>query len=85
MKPKYCCPTMEEKCEFQCSQHFPRFCVHNMVGVLGDGRTVIFIHDGNDSGMVIDFCPWCGKCIKSGVNDGKKDHGVVEKKWYQRW
>jgi hypothetical protein len=56
---KYCCMMMRDKCEETCPIH-PINCPDTVMVVMGDGRHVIPIHDGGDSGIVINFCPWCG-------------------------
>lgn len=55
-----CCDMMRNQFEHVCDQHSdPYDCPDNLIAYTGD-RYGIIIHDGGQSFIVIQFCPWCG-------------------------
>jgi hypothetical protein len=59
-----CCKRMAEDLSQRCDQHPNRFdCPDNLIAIW-KGRHHILIHDGGESGVKINFCPWCGKNLK---------------------
>jgi len=62
----YCCETFERHATYKCSElehSYNRFlCPDVIIAYLHErGQWVIPIHDGSNSGVIIRFCPWCGK------------------------
>lgn len=59
---KYCCDMMKSNLKGTCKVH-GRTCADTIMKRLG-GRICIPIHDGGSSGVVINYCPWCGTDIR---------------------
>ena len=58
---KRCCAAMEREFARRCDRHPVRHeCPDNVVGLFGDGRYGLTIHDGGSSMYEIAYCPWCG-------------------------
>ena len=62
---EYCCNEMRYRAEYVCPDEIhrsdPLACPDRLIYRWSDGRHVILIHDGGSSGIVIRYCPWCGR------------------------
>jgi hypothetical protein len=57
----YCCSWMQRQLEHSCPDHEKLSdCPESLVTRLGVGGYGIRIHDGGNSLMLINHCPWCG-------------------------
>lgn len=62
--PAYCCRDLQEHAEYICPQHQERFdCPDVIISRLSTGATGIPVHDGGNSMIVINNCPWCGASL----------------------
>jgi hypothetical protein len=59
---RYCCDMMRSHAESVCEDHPNRFaCPDCLIAVRGAGpKYGIIVHDGGESVIAIQFCPWCG-------------------------
>jgi hypothetical protein len=71
MKDKICCPDMKHHLEFKCDIHKDKFdCPDNIIYHSETKNNYgIIIHDGGNSFIEINFCPWCGEKINSEGNE----------------
>ena len=62
MKNLYCCDKMEEKVSYKCIQHTNIFdCPDNLIYYTETFNEYgIIIHNGGQSYICIEYCPWCG-------------------------
>lgn len=58
----HCCNQMREKIFYKCHQHSNIFdCPDNLIYYDEKfDEYGLIIHDGGESYMIINFCPWCG-------------------------
>ena len=59
----YCCEEMKERIELNCDGHISKFdCPDFVIMYIPEfDEYSIVIHDGGKSGILIRYCPWCGK------------------------
>ena len=59
----YCCLEMKTNAEFKCTVHKTEFdCPDSLISYRARfDEYIIIIHDGGSSGILIGYCPWCGK------------------------
>lgn len=70
---KYCCNMMKINSEFKCSKHKDQnLCPDKIINRFENGTTGIIIHDGGNSMIKINYCPWCGKKISENKLKFKK-------------
>lgn len=63
--PTYCCAMMTENLTNKCDTHKNRDeCPDALLSVYSKGEIGLMIHDGSDSYIQINHCPWCGLLIK---------------------
>src|SRR5438034_5077400 len=78
MKP-HCCDMMARIIGQRCPDHPNPFdCPDSVVGRFSDGRYGLIIHDGGQSMIVIQFCPWCGNSLAKGKPARRKPLGKVK-------
>lgn len=63
MKRNYCCDRMKYFCEYKCDIHKNPFDCPDCIIFSPEKEHIygIIIHDGGESFIKIDYCPWCGK------------------------
>lgn len=66
-KKKHCCSMMEKNTNNSCDVHeFRKDCPDMLVDYHDSSKEyVLMIHDGGSSGIVINYCPWCGTALYS--------------------
>ena len=78
MESRHCCAMMTTNADWRCDQHPPYECPDYLIGYDERSRQYrilihILIHDGEDgdatSGIIIQFCPWCGTKLPDVVGD----------------
>ena len=59
----HCCTKMKEKIKCKCDKHDSEFdCPDCIIMYIPEyDEYLIVIHDGGNSGISINYCPWCGK------------------------
>ncbi len=74
--PPFCCDRLSEAVGYECEQHPNRYdCPDCLVSYLPKFREFgIIIHDGGESSIRIDYCPWCGARLPESLRD----------EWYDR-
>lgn len=66
IKRKICCEMMENNTTNHCSVHTNPFeCPDCLIYIDKYNRYGIIIHDGGESFVLIDYCPWCGTKLPS--------------------
>ena len=61
---KYCCDDMKMQIEYSCVLHKNNMnsCPDKIIAYTEKSDTYgLIIHDGGESVINIDYCPWCGK------------------------
>ncbi len=63
MKKEFCCESMKYHIEYKCDIHKDLFeCPDKIINYSKKQNIYgIIIHDGGNSFIEIEFCPWCGK------------------------
>ena len=58
----YCCENMEYFASYECADHKNKYtCPDCIIDINEQNQTYgIIIHDGGESVIRINFCPWCG-------------------------
>ncbi len=87
MERQHCCSMMTSNVNHRCDQHPPYECPDYLIGYYKRSREYsILIHDGEDgaasSGIIIQFCPWCGRPLPTIVEDAGADDSSDEP-WVQ--
>jgi hypothetical protein len=59
----YCCAPMKRFATNVCDTHKSRFDCPDCLIHEGHSSTGIIVHDGGESWIHINFCPWCGEKI----------------------
>lgn len=62
---RHCCEMMEHFAEAECVLHPYRFDCPDALVHRGHSNYGIIIHDGGESWVAINFCPWCGVRLPS--------------------
>jgi len=64
---RHCCDVMRRNINHRCDIHANPFdCPDNLIYYGESTNTYgIIIHDGGESFLTIQFCPWCGKRLKT--------------------
>ena len=59
---EFCCKSMENFATLDCDLHGSKYdCPDVLIDTGKDGKDCrIIIHDGGSSGIIINYCPWCG-------------------------
>lgn len=67
----HCCQGMEQKANYKCIEHSNPFdCPDNLIYYNEQFNEYgLIIHDGGNSSLHIDYCPWCGRKLP----DSKRD------------
>lgn len=67
----HCCEQMGEVVSSTCDQHPDRFdCPDALIHYSPQFREYgLIIHDGGESWMAIDYCPWCGARLPPSLRD----------------
>ena len=63
MNKGFCCEMMEYHSQNHCAVHGNVFECPDCLIYHGDKRYGIIIHDGGESYITINFCPWCGTSL----------------------
>jgi len=62
----YCCDQIKDKAEHKCDEHPNPFdCPDSFIYYSGKLDVYgLIIHDGGNSFITIDYCPFCGKTLE---------------------
>ncbi len=65
---EHCCERMDQAVHYRCPNHPNPFeCPDNLVCYSEEREEYgLIVHDGSESYVVIEFCPWCGKHLPRG-------------------
>ncbi len=62
----HCCKDFKYHANYKCEPHDdPWECPDYVIAPLGERKWCLPIRDGGSSGIVFDYCPWCGAKLKS--------------------
>jgi hypothetical protein len=74
----YCCERMRGECTNTCDQHAVRLECPDALIVQNGSVFGIMVHDGGESYIGIDFCPWCGTSLYAAANPGAVEPSAPE-------
>lgn len=62
----HCCERMKHEAEQSCPDHpNPADCPDHLVAFDKSGRPIgLWVHDGGESYVEIQWCPWCGTSLQ---------------------
>jgi hypothetical protein len=68
---KHCCAAMVKALEFDCEQHSDPFACADSLVIYNEvmNEYGLIIHDGTESYLLIDHCPWCGTKLPESARD----------------
>jgi hypothetical protein len=67
----HCCASMAKALEFECRQHDDPFECPDALVIYNEvmDEYGLIIHDGTESYLLIDCCPWCGTRLPASARD----------------
>ncbi|MDT0449446.1 DUF6980 family protein [Streptomyces hesseae] len=61
----HCCQAMNSHVNVLCGEHSDVYaCPDTLIGFSAKFQEYgLIVHDGGTSSIIIEFCPWCGRCL----------------------